>query len=129
MVLDTACTRQHQSELPYDLVHVIISRIGSSYEFVASYTGQANRHDILVTFDLGASALQVTGELFEGGQGVARLLDQQRGESTFLDPPQVVTSGRTDLVVRGDQLRDIAALPSGVQVSLRVDGAYIESCP
>lgn len=114
----------------YDLLHVTVESIASSrYRLTARYSGETFQHDILVSFDLGASQYLVTAELFEDGSGVPRISDADSSEDGFLDPPQTISPGLVDLRIGGDQIARISGTPFEVRVSLKVDGADVETCP
>jgi hypothetical protein len=49
--------------------------------------------------------------------------------TTFLDPPQTIEAGNVELDVQTKQIASISGTPFPVTVSLRVDGADIETCP
>jgi hypothetical protein len=127
VLVDRDCTAARVGE-GYDLMHVTVESVSSRYRFTARYTGDAVQHDILVTFDLGASSYLVTAELFEDGSGVPRVTGSDSSEDVFLDSPQTITPGLVDLTVRGDQISGISGAPFAVSVSLKVDGSDIETC-
>jgi hypothetical protein len=112
----------------FDLLHVTVESLSSRYRLAARYSGDAFQHDILVSFHLGPSTYLVTAELFEDGNGVARLSDASSSEDVFLDPPQTITPGVVDLTVRNDQIGGISGTPFNVEVSLKVDGLDVETC-
>ncbi len=119
-----------EADSGYDLLHVTVESIASSrYRLTAQYSGETFQHDILVSFDLGASQYLVTAELFEDGSGVPRISDAALSEDGFLDPPQTISPGLVDLSIRGDQIARISGTRFGVRVSLKVDGADVEACP
>ncbi len=127
-VVDSDCTGA-RADGPFDLLHVTVERLNSAYRLIARYSGDTVQHDILVSFDLGASAYQVTAELFEDGNGVAQISDSQTLGGVFLDPPQSILRNLVDLTVRDDQIPRLSGAPFTVTVSLRADGSGIESCP
>jgi hypothetical protein len=116
------------ADASFDLLHVTVESLPARYRLAAQYSGDAFQHDILVSFDLGASTYLVTAELFEDGTGVPRLSAAGSTEDVFLDPPQTVTPGVVDLTVRNDQIGGISGTPFSVKVSLKVDGLQIETC-
>ena len=79
-----------------------VQRLNSAYRLIAKYSGDTLQHDILVSFDLGASAYLVTAELFEDGNGVAQISDSRTLGGVFLDPPQSILRNLVDLTVRDD---------------------------
>jgi len=112
----------------YDLLHVTVESLPSRYRFTAQYSGNTVQHAILVSFDLGPSSYLVTGELFEDGSGVPRITGADSSEDVFLDPPQTIRTGLVDLMVRSEQISRISGTPFGITVSLKVDGAEVETC-
>jgi hypothetical protein len=116
------------ADASFDLLHVTVESLPARYRLAAQYSGDAFQHDILISFDLGASTYLVTAELFEDGNGVARLYAAGSNEDVFLDPPQTITAGVVDLNVRNDQIGGISGTPFSVQVSLKIDGLPIETC-
>jgi hypothetical protein len=126
-VTDRDCNSE-TADASFDLLHVTVESLPSRYRMAAQYSGDAFQHDIVVSFDLGASTYLVTAELFEDGTGVARLTDVGSSEDAFLDPPQTITPGVVDLTVRNDQIGGISGTPFNVGVSLKVDGLEIETC-
>ena len=127
MLADRECTAA-RDDPAYDLVHVTVESLPSRYRLTAQYSGDTFQHDILVTFDLGASSYLATAELFEDGSGVPRVTGSDSSEDVFLDPPQTVAPGLVDLSVRSDQISRISGTPFAVSVSLKVDGSDIEAC-
>jgi hypothetical protein len=125
--VDIDCTAP-PGDAGFDLLHVTVESLPSRYRVAAQYSGDAFQHDILVSFDLGASKYLVTAELFEDGNGVGRLFAAGSSEDVFLDPPQTIAPGVVDLTIRNDQIGGISGTPFSVQVSLKVDGLQIETC-
>jgi hypothetical protein len=126
-LLDKDCTAEH-SDSGYDLLHATVESLPSRYRLTAQYSGDTFQRDILVSFDLSSSSYVVTGELFEDGKGVARVADTGASESLFLDAPQTIAPGLVALTVRTDQVAGISGAPFDGVISLKVDGAKIESC-
>jgi len=116
------------SDASFNLLHVTVESLSARYRFAAQYSGDAFQHDILVSFDLGASTYLVTAELFEDGNGVGRVSAAGSTDDVFLDPPQTISAGVVDLNVRNDQIGGISGTPFSVQVSMKVDGLQIETC-
>jgi hypothetical protein len=130
VVLATMNCTARAAGTDYDLLHVTVESIASSrYRLTAQYSGDTFQHDVLVSFDLGASMYLVTAELFEDGSGVPRISGADLSEEGFLDPPQTISPGRVDLMIRSDQIARISGTSFEVRVSLKVDGADIETCP
>ena len=129
MLADTECTAP-ATGTEYDLLHMAVESLASSrYRLTAQYSGDTFQHDVLVSFDLGVSMYLVTAELFEDGSGVPRISGADSSEEGFLDPPQTISPGRVDLMIRGDQIARISGTSFEVIASLKVDGADIEACP
>jgi hypothetical protein len=126
--MDRDCTAAN-ADVGYDLLHATVESLGTRYRFVARYSGDTFRHDILVSFDLGASTYLVTAELFEDGNGVGRVTRIGSADDVFLDPPQTITPGLVDLSVRNDQIGELSGTPFVVRVSFEVDGSEMENCP
>jgi hypothetical protein len=125
-LVDKDCAAENNSG--YDLLHVKVESLVSRYRLTAQYSGDTFQHDILISFDLGASIYLVTGELFEDGKGVAQVASSGSSEGVFLDPPQTISPGLVDLTVRNDQIGGISGTPFDVTVLLKVDGVEIETC-
>jgi hypothetical protein len=125
-LLDTDCTAPGANG--FDLQHVKVSPTASGYRFGAQYSGDAFQHDIVVAFDIGSSRYIVSGELFEDGTGVGQLFDATASESTFLDPPQTIVANAVGLDVARALVGSISGSPFAITVSLKVDGADIETC-
>jgi hypothetical protein len=126
-LLDRDCTAAN-ADAGHDLLHATVESLGTRYRFIARYSGDTFQHDILVSFDLGASTYLVTAELFEDGNGVGRVTRRGSADDIFLDPPQAITPGLVDLSVRNDQIGAISGTPFVVRVSLTVDGSEVENC-
>jgi hypothetical protein len=125
--LDRDCIAAN-ADAGYDLLHTTVEWLGTRYRLSARYSGDSLQHDILVSFDLGASTYLVTAELFEDGNGVGRVSSTGSTNDIFLDPPQTITPGLVDLSVRNDQIEAISGTPFVVRVSLKVDGSEMENC-
>ena len=126
-LIDKDCTAEN-TDSGYDLLHVRVEPVLAGYRLAARYSGDTFQHDILISFDLGASSYVVTAELFEDGQGVARVVGRDSSEAVFLDPPQTITAGLVELTVRNDQISGLSGTAFDIAVSLKVDGSDIESC-
>jgi len=125
--MDTACATPGAAG--FDLLHATVTAGASTYRFSAQYSGNASQHDILVSFNLGSSAYVVSGELFEDGTGVGQVADAATSDATFLDPPQTIVAGNVELNVQSRQIASISGTPFAISVSLKVDGADVETCP
>jgi hypothetical protein len=126
-LVDRACTAPNGGT-GFDLTHVTVDSSATRYVFGARYSGDTVQHDVLISFDLGASTYVVTGELFEDGTGIGRVTSVSTSDDIFLDPPQTVTPGVVDLSVRKEQIAAVSGTPFTVGVSLKVDGSEIETC-
>lgn len=130
VLVDASCTdRSAASSQDFDLGHLLVERRQSEYHLDAEYSGPSAGHNVLVSFDLGGSTYKIEAELFENGTGSAQVLDPDAAEGVLLDPPQVITGGRIDLVVGSDQIGKISGSAFAVSVSLKVDGIEVETCP
>ncbi|MEY2444481.1 MAG: hypothetical protein QOE00_1061 [Ilumatobacteraceae bacterium] len=109
-------------------MHVTVERLSTGYRLAARYSGDTLQHDILVSFDLGASTYLVTAELFEDGNGVAQISESRTLTSVFLDPPQSIVRNVVDLTVKNDQISQLNGAPFTVAVSLKADGSDVERC-
>jgi hypothetical protein len=126
MIVDTDCAGPRTGA--FDLVHVTVERLSTGYRLAARYSGDTLQHDILVSFDLGASTYLVTAELFEDGNGVAQISESRTLTSVFLDPPQSIVRNVVDLTVKNDQISQLNGAPFTVAVSLKADGSDVERC-
>jgi hypothetical protein len=125
--LDTDCATPGRAG--FDLLRAKVEPGTSTYTFSAQYSGNASQHDIVVSFILGSSTYVVSGELFEDGTGVGQVADAAASDTTFLDPPQTIVAGKVELDVQSRQIASISGTPFAITVSLKVDGADVETCP